>query len=327
MSQEDKCLSGNQRTPEDQPASVKEADKAFQAELIRIVGETGVLRDEPLKNHTTFQAGGPARFFVRPESAGACRALLALCRQANMPLFLMGNGSNLLVGDLGYNGLILSTDRLLGITIEGNLLRAGAGVKLSQVAAAALKAGLSGLEFASGIPGSVGGAVYMNAGAYGGEMVNVLTRVRLLTPEGEEKWVPASELGLGYRESRLMKTGEMVLEAEVCLAPADPAEIKATMDDYNGRRRDKQPLEHPSAGSTFKRPEGLFAGKLIEDAGLKGYRVGGACVSEKHAGFVVNDRHGSASDILAVCRHVQETVENIYGVKLAMEVKILGDFC
>ena len=302
-------------------------DSVLMKELNALIGTDRVLQDEPLKSHTTFQAGGPARFFVKPENADECRKIIALCRQASVPFFVMGNGSNLLVGDLGYQGLILSTERLLGITVEGNLLRAGSGVKLSAMAAAACKAGLSGLEFASGIPGSVGGAVYMNAGAYGGEMVNVLTRVRLLTPEGEEKWVPASEMGLGYRESRLMKTGEVVLEAEVCLSPGEQAEIRAKMDDLNGRRREKQPLEYPSAGSTFKRPEGYFAGKLIEDAGLKGYRVGGACVSEKHAGFVINDRHASAADILAVCEHVQKTVENAYGVKLAMEVKILGDFC
>ena len=252
----------------------------------------------------------------------------------------MGNGSNLLVSDAGYRGVVLDMSGLntcmLVLDSEGcsNAQRAmrhvrieaGAGAKLSAVARFALEQGAAGMECLAGIPGTVGGAVVMNAGAYGGEIRDVLRTVTVLTGEGRLENVPAHELDLGYRHSCIPEKGWIVLSAEFVLQRGDPAQIRAKMEDLAVQRRSKQPLEFPSAGSTFKRPEGYFAGKLIQDAGLAGYRVGGACVSPKHCGFVVNDRGGTASDIWQVICDVQEKVLEVHGVKLTMEVKLLGDF-
>lgn len=282
--------------------------------------------NEPMKRHTSFRAGGNAEWFCIPETAEELKAVLAACKKADMPWYVVGNGSNLLVSDDGFSGVIISTGKFDRLDVDGETVTAGAGVLLSKVAAAAWKAGLTGFEFAAGIPGSVGGAAVMNAGAYGSEMKNVLKNVTVLTAEGDVKKIPAEELELGYRTSCIPKNGWLVLEAEYVLVKGEPDAIKAVMDDLAARRRDKQPLEYPSAGSTFKRPEGYFAGKLIEDAGLKGFSVGGASVSEKHAGFVINKDGASASDIYSLCKKVERKVMETFGVSLEMEVKLLGKF-
>lgn len=282
--------------------------------------------NEPMKRHTSFRAGGNAEWFCIPETAEELRAVLSVCEKNNMPWYIVGNGSNLLVSDQGFSGVIISTEKFDRLDVDGNRIMAGAGRLLSQTANAAWKAGLSGFEFAAGIPGSIGGAVVMNAGAYGSEMKNVLKSVTVLAPNGEIKKLKTEELSLGYRESCILKCGYVVLEAELALSHGEPEQIRAVMDDLAARRKEKQPLEYPSAGSTFKRPEGYFAGKLIEDAGLKGFLVGGACVSEKHAGFVINKDHASAADIYSLCKKVEKKVMECFGVALEMEVKLLGTF-
>lgn len=282
--------------------------------------------NEPMKRHTSFRAGGDAKWFAVPETVEELKAVLAACKKADVPWYVIGNGSNLLVSDKGFPGVIISTGKFDKLEVSGESVTAGAGVILSKAANAAYKAGLTGLEFAAGIPGSVGGAAVMNAGAYGSEMKHVLKTVTVLTADGEVKVLPAEELELGYRTSVIPKRGVLVLEAEFALAKGDSAEIKAAMDDLAARRKDKQPLEFPSAGSTFKRPEGYFAGKLIEDAGLKGFSVGGAEVSVKHAGFVINKGGATASDIYSLCKEVERKVGETFGVSLEMEVKLLGEF-
>ena len=282
--------------------------------------------NEPMKRHTSFRAGGDAEWFVIPETVQELNAVLRACKKADTPWYVVGNGSNLLVSDEGYSGVIISTAKFDKLEVEGTTVTAGAGVILSRAAVQAYKSGLTGLEFAAGIPGSVGGACVMNAGAYGSEMKNVLSSVTVLTKEGEVMEIPAEELELGYRTSVIPKAGYLVLEAKMELTTGNPEEIKALMDDLAFRRKDKQPLEFPSAGSTFKRPAGHFAGKLIEDAGLKGFAVGGACVSEKHAGFVVNKGGATASDIYSLCKAVEERVMEQFGVQLELEVKLLGTF-
>lgn len=282
--------------------------------------------NESMKRHTSFRAGGEAAWFAIPETVQELNAVLRACKKTNTPWYVIGNGSNLLVSDEGYPGVIISTEKFDKLEIEGNTVTAGAGVILSKVANMAHKSGLTGLEFAAGIPGSVGGACVMNAGAYGSEMKHVLKTVTVLTKAGEVATLPAEELELGYRTSAIPKAGYFVLEAEMELKEGNQEEIRALMDDLAFRRKDKQPLEFPSAGSTFKRPEGYFAGKLIEDAGLKGFSVGGAQISEKHAGFVINKGDATASDIYALCKVVEKMVMEQFGVELEMEIKLLGSF-
>lgn len=278
--------------------------------------------------HTTFRAGGTAAAYGEPteeELAG----LLPFLIDEGIPSFLLGNGSNVLFSDAGFDGLVIGIGKnMAAVLTDGDVITAGAGALLSAVAAEALRQGLSGLEFASGIPGSVGGGVFMNAGAYGGELKDVITRVTALTPSGERKTYAAERLDFSYRHSIFSDAaaGEIVLSAEFSLTPGDREKIRETMQDLNARRREKQPLEYPSAGSTFKRPAGYFAGKLIQDAGLMGYRVGGAMVSTKHAGFVVNADHATASDIYAVICSVQEKVYAASGVRLEPEVRLIGNF-
>lgn len=282
--------------------------------------------NEPMKRHTSFKVGGDAAWFAVPETVEELKAVLRACEKADMPWYVIGRGSNLLVSDCGYPGVIISTAKLDKLEIEGTTVTAGAGVSLSRAASAAYQAGLTGLEFAAGIPGSVGGACVMNAGAYGSEMKHVLKTVTVLTRDGQVKTLLAEELELGYRTSVIPKEGYLVLEAEMVLTEGVQEEIKAAMDDLASRRKEKQPLEYPSAGSTFKRPEGFFAGKLIEDAGLKGFSVGGAQVSEKHAGFVINKGDAKAADIYNLCKAVEQKIMEQFGVKLEMEVKMLGEF-
>lgn len=282
--------------------------------------------NEPMKRHTSFKVGGEAAWFAVPETVEELKAVLRVCEKTDMPWYVIGRGSNLLVSDSGYPGVIISTAKLDRLETTGTMVTAGAGVSLSRAALAAYQAGLTGLEFAAGIPGSVGGACVMNAGAYGSEMKQVLKTVTVLTRDGHVEKIPAEKLELGYRTSAIPREGYLVLEAEMELVGGVPEEIKAQMDELAFKRKEKQPLEYPSAGSTFKRPEGFFAGKLIEDAGLKGFSVGGAQVSEKHAGFVINQGDAKAADIYNLCKAVEQKIMEQFGVKLEMEVKLLGKF-
>lgn len=301
---------------------------SFYDKLRQAAAGGSIRLDEPMSGHTTFRVGGPADYFAEPETAGELADVLALCRAEHMDYCVLGNGSNLLVGDKGYRGVIVALGSAwTGIKIEENRLTAGAGALLPALARRALQANLTGLEFAAGIPGTVGGAVVMNAGAYGSEMASVLACVTVLDPEtGEVKNLTLPELELGYRTSSIAKLGCVVLSAEMELQPGDGRKIAARMEELNMQRRAKQPLEYPSAGSTFKRPEGYFAGKLIQDAGLRGFTVGGAQVSEKHCGFVINRGGATASDVMELCRAVRQRVQEQFGVELEMEVKILGEF-
>lgn len=291
------------------------------------LGTEQVLFDEPMKKHTTFRIGGPADVFVMPRTIEEVSKALEICRQEQLPYFILGNGSNLLVSDQGYRGVIIQLDRNMEeITVDGTEIRAAAGTLLSSIAVAARRASLAGFEFAGGIPGTLGGAVVMNAGAYGGEMKDVLKEVTVMTGNGEIRVIPASELEMGYRTSIIKKAGYLVLGATISLKEGNLEEIKALTRELSEKRTSKQPLEFPSAGSTFKRPEGYFAGKLIMDSGLRGYQIGGARVSDKHCGFVINAGDATAQDVVALIDHVTEVVREKYGVTLEPEVKFLGDF-
>lgn len=292
-----------------------------------LLGEDRVFLDEPMSRHTTFRIGGPADYFLVPGSVEDIRGIMEICKEEEIPYFILGNGSNLLVSDSGYRGAVIQIFRnMSGISVEGETIRASAGALLSGIAAAAKNASLTGFEFAGGIPGTIGGAVVMNAGAYGGEMKDVLTRVTVLDKEGKILELSLEQLQLGYRTSIVKKAGYLVLEAELSLKKGDPEAIGAYMKELSQMRTGKQPLEYPSAGSTFKRPEGYFAGKLIMDSGLRGYRVGGAQVSEKHCGFVINTGGASAADVRKLMDDVTRIVQEKYGVTLEPEVKFLGDF-
>ena len=292
-----------------------------------IAGSDCVLVDEPMKKHTTFRIGGPADCFICPDTKEKLSQVLTLCREEGIPFFILGNGSNLLVSDQGYRGVIIQIYKNFQQTdIEGEHIRAGAGILLSRLASLAAGAGLTGLEFASGIPGTLGGAVFMNAGAYGGEMKDVLTGVTVLDQEGRFCHLKAEELQLGYRTSLVKEKGWIVTEAELKLAPGDPEKIRERMEELKEARCSKQPLEFPSAGSTFKRPEGFFAGKLIMDAGLRGLRVGGAMVSEKHCGFVINAGDATADDVRCLMGQIQDAVWDKFQVHLEPEVRFLGEF-
>ena len=295
--------------------------------LAGVAGEDNVLMSEPMREHTTFKIGGPADVFVTPDTEQGLVATLDTCYRCDLPLTIVGNGSDLLVGDKGIRGVVVALgEGLSDITVDGTHVTAAAGALLSDVAAAAAEAGLTGMEPISGIPGSVGGACYMNAGAYGGQMDQVLVSATGLSRTGKRHTFAADRLNLGYRHSVFMDEGDMVVSATLRLTPGDPAEIAARMEELLRRRREKQPLEYPSAGSFFKRPPGHFAGALIEGCGLKGFAVGGAQVSEKHAGFVVNRGGATAQDVLRLCEAVQERVFREQGVQLEPEVRFIGEF-
>lgn len=298
----------------------------FYNQLIQIVEEKQVLCDEPMSKHTTFRVGGPADYFVMPQSIEEVQKIVAFCKKSEMPYYIIGNGSNLLVSDSGYRGVIIQIYKTMSeITVEGNLVKAQAGALLSKIGNIALEASLSGFEFAAGIPGTVGGAVVMNAGAYGGEMKDILVSATVLTPDGAILTLYNEELELGYRTSIIAKNDYVVLEATYELQPSVKEEIRGKMDELKVQRVTKQPLEYPSAGSTFKRPEGYFAGKLIQDAGLRGFQVGGAQVSEKHCGFVINKENATAADIIELMKQVSDRVMQEFGVRLEPEVKMLGE--
>ena len=290
----------------------------LQAEKIRFA------ENESLAAHCTFKIGGPTRLFVQPtDRAQLCRAV-ALCKVQGVRYYLLGNGSNILFADEGYNGAVLDVSSMQdAVEVHGTQLTAGAGVRLSALCKTALEHGLTGLEFAYGIPGTVGGAVYMNAGAYGGEMKDVLVSVRYLTAEGEIVEIPAEQLDLSYRHSIFEENGGCILSAKFHLARGNAADIRSRMDDLMARRKDKQPLDKPSAGSTFKRPVGAFAAALIDQCGLRGYRHGGAAVSDKHCGFVVNLGGATCADVLALCDEVRAIVKEKTGYDLEKEIRVV----
>lgn len=291
-----------------------------------------VLKNERMSQHTTFRAGGPAKVYVIPEDDTELQKLIGFLYAERLPYMVIGNGSNLLVSDRGLPLVVVEVLRgLRGITVpeekDGRWhFTAMAGELLSKTAMHAAAYGLTGMEGLQGIPGTVGGAAVMNAGAYGAEMKDVLSRVTVITREGERLTLPAEALDLSYRHSCIAERGYTVVSAEFALEKGDPGQIQAAMDDYRQRRIDKQPLDRPSAGSTFKRPEGHFAGKLIEDSGLRGYRKGSACVSEKHCGFIVSDGSGRAQDIYDLITAVRDIVFEKQGIRLEPEVCILGEF-
>lgn len=285
-----------------------------------------IKKNEAMKNHTSFKIGGNADFFSEPSSAEEISELIGYAENNNLPYTIIGNGSNLLVGDKGIRGLVIKIDKSFGnAEIKDNIITAQSGILLSRLSAIALDAGLSGLEFASGIPGTLGGGVYMNAGAYGSEMKDVVKKVSYLE-DGIIKTISAANADFAYRHSFFTGKNAVILSAELELRHADRDEIRATTEDLRKKRTSKQPLSMPSAGSTFKRPEGYFAGKLIEDSGLKGFSIGGAQVSEKHSGFVVNTGNATAADVVCLIKHIQKTVHEKFGVILETEVKFLGEF-
>ena len=297
--------------------------EALRTEIPRLDWQT----DVPMSRYTTLRVGGPADCLAEPDSGESLRSLLKLAGRFGVPVTVIGNGSNLLVLDGGIRGLVIRFGRAFSAcTVNGSGIEAQSGILLSDLAQHALSAGLAGLEFASGIPGTLGGAVVMNAGAYGGEIVQVIESAEVLSDD-EIVTLDRDALGLSYRHSRMQDTGELVLSARFRLTPDDPESIRARMADLQNRRREKQPLNLPSAGSFFKRPQGAYAAQLIDEAGLKGCRIGGAMVSEKHAGFLVNAGGATADDFLSLMRHVQETVFNNSGFRLEPEVRILGEIC
>ena len=298
----------------------------FIEQLKGLLGQEQVLLEEPMSKHTTFRVGGPADVFVSP-SLEQLPEIMEIAKANEVPVTIIGNGSNLLVGDKGIRGLVISLGKEAeNLSVEGTQMTLGAGCMLSKAAAEAARRSLSGLEFASGIPGSLGGAIVMNAGAYGGEMKDVIVSCSVLTTKGEVKELSPEELDLSYRHSCITEKNYIVLSATVQLTPREESLIREEMADYKSRRVEKQPLEYTSAGRTFKRPEGYFAGKLIQDAGLSGYTVGGAKVSEKHCGFVINAGNASAADVLQLIQNVQDKVYEVFQVKLEPEVKMIGEF-
>ena len=299
----------------------------LKEKLDQIIDKERVLVDEPMMKHTTFRVGGPADYFVMPTSAEEVKAVISLCKEEEVPYTIIGNGSNLLVGDKGIRGVVVQLFKSMNqMELNGNVIKAQAGCSLAQIANAVAAASLTGFEFAAGIPGTLGGAVVMNAGAYGGEMKDVLVSATVLDEEGNVATLSAEELELGYRRSIFNKKNYILLDATMELKEGNEEEIRAYMMDLRQRRVDKQPLEFPSAGSTFKRPEGYFAGKLIQDAGLAGFTVGGAQVSAKHCGFVINAGGATAADIVELMKQVSDKVEELNGIPLEAEVKMVGEF-
>jgi UDP-N-acetylmuramate dehydrogenase len=291
--------------------------------LPHVLKDYNVLYDEPLLNHTTFKIGGPADALALPESGDELRTLLCVLRNENIRYMIMGNGSNLLFPDSGFRGVIISTTRLTRLVVSDNIVYAEAGVLMSKTAAEAMRASLTGLEFASGIPGTLGGAVFMNAGAYGGEIKDVFFSAEILTSDGSIQEISPPEMNFGYRKSIIQENGSVLLSAVLKLRFGDYEEIKAKTDELTLARRSKQPIEMPSAGSVFRRPPGHYVGKLIMESGLRGYSVGGAQVSEKHCGFIVNKGGASCDDVLRLIDHIQTTVFNNFKVSLIPEIRIV----
>lgn len=301
--------------------------QAVKDSLTRFLPEDQIKTQEMMSRHTTFKVGGPADCLVSPSDEKQLGGIIRYLNKVEIPYFVVGNGSNLLVSDAGYRGVIIKIgDDMAQVTVDGDRIHVGSGASLARVARAALDAGLTGLEFAAGIPGTVGGALIMNAGAYDGEMKMVVEEVTVIDVEGNLLALDNSTMEFGYRTSALKNQKFVATGCTFLLKKGNPEEIKAKMDDFAQRRREKQPLEFPSAGSTFKRPEGHFAGKLIQDAGLAGFSVGGAQVSEKHCGFVINKGDATAKDIKVLIGFVQDKVKDTFGVDLEPEVIMLGEF-
>lgn len=302
-------------------------DQELLSSLKGILSEENILIDEPMSRHTTFKTGGPARLFIRPVTIDELVACFKAVKKSGRDFFFLGNGSNLLVSDKGYDGVIISLAGLNRLSVtEDTKILADAGALNSSIAALARDNELTGFEFAAGIPGTIGGAMIMNAGAYDGEMKMIVERVTVLTPEGKLELFSNEAMEFGYRTSAIKGKGYCVLEVLLSLRKGNKDEIAAKMTDLALRRKEKQPLEFSSAGSTFKRPQGYFAGKLIEDAGLRGYTVGGAKVSDKHCGFVINSGNATSADVYKVISDVKEKVLENSGVTLEPEVIMLGEF-
>jgi UDP-N-acetylmuramate dehydrogenase len=293
--------------------------------LQAIMAIENIKENEPMKNHTSFKVGGPADLFLMPQSRAELQAVLEICKESQNPLYIMGNGSNLIVRDKGYSGIIINTKALNQVETVGETLIAEPGISLKDLANVALKEKLTGLEFASGIPGSLGGAVTMNAGAYDGEMKGIIKNITVITEDGSLKTIPADQCNFGYRSSILQQHHWVLVSVELGLKNGDYQQIEAKMLDLNDQRQSKQPLEYPSAGSTFRRPVGYYAGKLVQDAGFRGYAIGGAQVSEKHSGFVINKGGATAADILNLIAAIQSAVKDQFDVDLKTEVIVIGN--
>ena len=301
-----------------------EINREILSEIASVIGEGNIYENEPMAGRLTMKVGGPARYFFEPEDKAALKGLIRILYEENIPYYVLGNGSNVIVREEGFDGVIIHIGNGFSeITVSGKEIAAGAGSMLKDVSEAALAGSLSGFEFACGIPGSTGGGVSMNAGAYGGEMKDIVKDVRVITEKGEEKILTNEEMTFGYRKSACSDGVYIITEAIFELEKGNPQEIKARMDDLTRQRKEKQPLEYPSSGSTFKRPEGYFAGKLIMDSGLKGCCIGGAQVSEKHCGFVINKGNATSEDVLELIEYIKKTVYEKQGVRLECEVKIL----
>lgn len=291
--------------------------------MIEDLNQISILEQEPMQKHTTFRIGGAAKYFAMPKNVDEIMTLIRYCQEQELPYCVLGNGSNVLFTDNGYEGMIIRIGSAMSeIRVDGTSVYAQAGAILARVANLAYEAGLTGMEFAAGIPGSIGGAIVMNAGAYGGEMKDIVSYVEVLSTDGTLRSYACDEMEFAYRHS-IIDADKIVVGVGLTLEHGDKTAILDRMNELAEARRSKQPLEYPSAGSTFKRPEGYFAAKLIDDSGLRGYRVGGAMVSEKHCGFVVNVKQASSADVLAVMQHVQEVVNEKYGVMLEPEVRII----
>jgi len=293
--------------------------------LKAIMATENIKKNEPMKNHTSFQVGGPADLFLMPQSREELKAVLEICKKSEKPVYIMGNGSNLIVRDKGFSGIIINTKALNQVKKVGETLIAEPGISLKDLAKVALKEKLTGLEFASGIPGSLGGAVTMNAGAYDGEMKGIIKSITVITEDGSQKSIPGEQCNFAYRTSILQQHHWVLVSVELALKNGDYQAIEERMLDLNTQRESKQPLEYPSAGSTFRRPEGYYAGKLVQDAGFRGYTLGGAQVSEKHSGFVINKGGASAADILNLIGAIQAGVKEKFGVELKTEVIVIGN--
>ena len=302
-------------------------DKDFAVGLFEsIIGKENIHIDEPMRNHTSFKIGGTADLLLFPDNTEKLIEILNICKAKGIPFLTVGNGTNLLVRDNGIRGVVIKLfDKFNKVEVNGDVIIVEAGALLSTVSNIALKNELSGLEFASGIPGTIGGAIVMNAGAYGGEMKDVVVTTHFIDIDGKTKVINGDEHEFGYRTSLIQNKGGIVIKSELKLKKGDKAAIKSLMDDLNKKRKDKQPIEFPSAGSVFKRPEGYFAGKLIEDCGLRGYRMGGAEVSGKHCGFIINTGNATAADVISLIKHIQSSVMNKFGVNLQTEVRIVGE--
>ena len=319
-----KCQRDRYKDPATENEKVINLREEVIKRLEQTVGNDQFLRNEPMKKHITFRVGGPAACFLTPSTKEQIEEIVHICQEEKTPYFILGNGSNLLVSDQGYDGAVLQIYKNMNqVAVNGEQLQIQAGALLSAIARKALDAGLTGMEFAAGIPGTLGGAVVMNAGAYGGEMKDVLTSVEYLAADGNIVEVPAAELDLSYRHSIFEENGGCILSATFRLKKGDAASIKARMDELMQKRIDKQPLDKPSAGSTFKRPAGAFAAALIDQCGLRGYRHGGAAVSEKHCGFVVNLGGATCADVLALCDEVRSIVKEKTGYDLEKEIRVV----